>query len=46
MEIGALAILILLSLGVCLAETKVGEKFISIFAKKFCDIDIDELEED
>jgi hypothetical protein len=46
MEIGVPAILILISLGVCFAETKLGQKLTYFFAKKFCDIDINEWEEE
>lgn len=46
MEIGVPAILILISLGICLAETKLGQKLTYVFTKKFCGIDINELEED
>lgn len=46
MEIGAPFILILISLGVCFAETKLGQKLTYVFAKKFCGIDVNELEED
>lgn len=46
MEIGVPVILILISLGVCFGETKLGQKVTYFLAKKFCDVDINELEED
>ena len=46
MEIGVPVILILISLGICFSETKLGHKITYFLIKKFCDIDINELEED
>ena len=46
MEIGVPAILIVIALSICFAETKLGQKVTYFLAKQFCDIDINELEED
>ena len=46
MEIGVPFILLLISLSTCFAETKLGQKVTYFLAKKFCNVDINELEED
>lgn len=46
MEIGALFILVIISLSVCFAETKLGQKITHFISKKFCNIDINEWEDE
>lgn len=46
MEIGALFILVVMSLSVCFAETKLGQKITYFIFKKFYNIDINEWEDE
>ena len=46
MEIGALALLVIISLAICWSEgTKTGRKFTEWALKTFVDIDVNELED-
>lgn len=46
MEIGALALLVIIGLAICWSEgTKTGRKFTEWSLKNLCDIDVNELED-